>query len=221
MTDIAENIMLLRQEIPGSVKMVAVSKLKQVSDILVAYEAGQRLFGENRVQELINKTGLLPADIEWHFVGHLQSNKVRQLIPHVSMIQSVDSFKLLLAIDRTAMETGRIIDCLIQFHIAREISKFGFTIDEVDQMFESEQFKSLRNVSIRGVMGMATFTNDIDQVRNEFRYLKSCFDNIKMRHFKGDAGFKEISMGMSGDYLIAIEEGATIIRIGSKIFGER
>jgi pyridoxal phosphate enzyme (YggS family) len=221
MADIAKNIKKLMLEIPESVKIVAVSKLKPVSDILRAYNAGQRLFGENRVKELIAKKESLPGDIEWHLIGHLQTNKVRHIVPYVSMIQSVDSYKLLTAVNKAALEKKLIINCLLQFHIARETTKTGFNIEEVYGMLESEQFRYLENISIRGVMGIATFTDDMDQVRNEFRYLKKCYGTIKTEYFSGDDRFNEISMGMSGDYRIAVEEGATIVRIGSLIFGER
>ena len=202
-------------------KIVAVSKTKPVSDILIAYNAGHRVFGENRVQELITKKGQLPADIEWHFIGHLQSNKVKQIVPSAATIQSVDSFKLLSVIDREAQKAGLITDCLIQFHIAREETKFGFSPEEAMEMFRSEDFKALHNVRIRGVMGMATFTQNMEAVREEFRFLRNWYVLIKQEFFSGNNEFSEISMGMSGDYMIAIEEGATIVRIGSLIFGER
>jgi pyridoxal phosphate enzyme (YggS family) len=221
MTDIEKNIEILRGEIPSSVKIVAVSKTKPVSDILTAYNAGQRIFGENRVQELLIKKEQLPSDIDWHFIGHLQSNKVKQIVPHTAMIHSVDSFKLLSVIDREALKAGVVADCLIQFHIAKEETKFGFSPGEAIEMLESAEFRMMRNISIRGVMGMATFTDDPESVREEFRYLKKWFNLIAEDFFRDNARFGEISMGMSGDYRIAIEEGATIVRIGSHIFGER
>jgi PLP dependent protein len=221
MTDIEKNIRSLRKELPASVKIVAVSKTKPVSDILSAYNAGQRIFGENRVQELITKKSQLPADIEWHFIGHLQSNKVKQIVPSAVTIQSVDSFRLLSVIDREAQKADVITDCLIQFHIAREETKFGFSPEEAMETFRSNEFKALHNVRIRGVMGMATFTQDMEAVREEFRFLRKWFVLIKQKFFTEKNEFSEISMGMSGDYMIAIEEGATIVRIGSLIFGER
>jgi pyridoxal phosphate enzyme (YggS family) len=221
MTDIENNIEILRKEIPSRVKIVAVSKTKPISDILTAYNAGQRIFGENRVQELLLKKEQLPSDIEWHFIGHLQSNKVKQLVPHTKLIHSVDSFKLLSVIDRESLKTGVVSDCLLQFHIAREETKFGFSPEEAIEMLESSEFRMMRNICIRGVMGMATFTDDMQDVREEFRYLKKWFKQIAEDFFRDDNRFREISMGMSGDYNIAIEEGATIVRIGSHIFGER
>jgi len=219
MTDIALNITKLKEQIPSSVKIVAVSKTKPVSDIRIAYDAGQRIFGENRVQELLAKKDLLPSDIEWHIIGHLQSNKVKTIIPFISMIQSVDSTRLLLIINNEAGKASRKVDCLLQIYIAKEETKFGFDLEEVTLMFESDYFKSLRNVNICGVMGMATFTGKMDIVRQEFRFLRNCFDTLKEKYFKSSDNYKEISMGMSGDYIIGIEEGSTMIRIGSLIFG--
>jgi pyridoxal phosphate enzyme (YggS family) len=188
---------------------------------MVAYNAGQRIFGENRVQELVAKKDELPSDIEWHLIGHLQSNKVKYFVPFISMIQSVDSAKLLYIINAEAEKSGRIIDCLLQFHIAKEETKFGFNLEEVFQLIESEDFKRLRNVNVCGVMGMATFTDNMALVRKEFKFLGNCFSTLKEKYFREYEKFKEISMGMSGDYLTAIEEGSTMVRIGSLIFGER
>ena len=221
MSDIAINIISLKRQIPSSVKLVAVSKTKPVSDILVAYNAGHRIFGENRVQELISKKDLLPDDIEWHLIGHLQTNKVKYIIPFISMIHSVDSFKLLKVINSEAEKISRVVDCLLQFHIAAEETKFGFDLDEVVSMISSAGFSLLNSVRLCGVMGMATFTEDESQIRNEFRYLAGCFKELKGKYFRENNSFREISMGMSGDYKIAIEEGSTIIRLGSVIFGER
>lgn len=221
MTDIEKNIISLKKEIPSSVKIVAVSKTKPVDDILAAYNAGQRIFGENRVQELVTKKQQLPSDISWHFIGHLQSNKVKNVVTHASLIQSVDSYRLLTVIDREAEKAGIMSDCLLQLHIAREESKFGYSPEEAIDMFESSGFYRLRNTRICGVMGMATFTDDMEAVRAEFHFLKSCFVTFRDKYFHGRPEFCEISMGMSGDYRIAIEEGATIVRIGSLIFGER
>ncbi|HQB36903.1 MAG TPA: YggS family pyridoxal phosphate-dependent enzyme [Bacteroidales bacterium] len=221
MSDIARNIITLREEIPANVRIVAVSKLKSADDILKAYNAGQKIFGENRVQELVRKYNSLPRDIEWHFIGHLQSNKVRQIASFVNMIHSVDSFRLLQVIDREAAKAGRIIDCLLQFYIATEETKYGFSLSEVLEMLESEDFQKLKNIRICGVMGMASFIDDDDQIRREFMYLSECFRRLKDEFFSGDDAFKELSMGMSGDYKIALEEGSTIVRLGSTIFGSR
>jgi PLP dependent protein len=221
MTGVAENLSFIRSQIPLSVKLVAVSKTKPVSDILEAYNTGQRYFGENRVQELLNKRDLLPHDIEWHLIGHLQSNKVKYIVPFISMIQSVDSYKLLITINSEALKIGRAVDCLLQIHIATEQTKFGFTLQELTGYLKSENISNLKNVRICGVMGMATYTSDKYQVKKEFKYLKECFLLLKNSFFKPSAFFSEISMGMSGDYEMAIEEGSSIVRIGSLIFGER
>jgi PLP dependent protein len=221
MIDIASNIRNLKQKLPSSVKIVAVSKTKPVSDIMIAYNAGQRCFGENRVQELLAKKDNLPSDIEWHLIGHLQSNKVKQIVPFINMIQSVDSFKLLSTINKESAKVNHILNCLLQFHIAKEETKFGFNMEEVRQMVESEEYKGLLNVRICGVMGMGTFTEDPDIVRKEFVYLRNCFNILKNDYFSGKSFFTEISMGMSSDYRIAVEEGSTIVRLGSLIFGER
>jgi pyridoxal phosphate enzyme (YggS family) len=219
--DIATNIISLKQQIPSSVSIVAVSKTKSVNEILEAYNTGHKIFGENRVQELVAKKDNLPPDIEWHYIGHLQSNKVKYIVPFISMIESVDSFRLLKIINSESLKSGRVTECLLQFYIAREETKFGFSMDEVREMVKSEEFKQLQNVKICGVMGMATFTSDETQIRNEFRQLHCHFSELKTSYFSGNTAFKEISMGMSGDFRIAVEEGSTIIRIGSIIFGER
>jgi pyridoxal phosphate enzyme (YggS family) len=221
MTDIAKNIRSLKEQIPDSVQIVAVSKTKPVEDILAAYNSGHRIFGENRVKEFIAKKDLLPADIEWHFIGHLQTNKVKYVVQSVSMIESVDSYKLLKTINTDASAINIIVNSLIQIHIAEETSKYGFSMDEIHEMLNSEGFSEIRSVRICGVMGMATFTDDPEQIRKEFRYLVQCYSELKERYYKNDTRFKEISMGMSGDYKIAVEEGSTILRIGSLIFGER
>lgn len=221
MFTIASNIISLKQQIPSSVKLVAVSKTRPVSDILEAYKTGHRSFGENRVQELLSKKDLLPADIEWHFIGHLQTNKVKYVVPFISMIQSVDTFRLLKVINEDARKIGRIIECLLQIHIAEEETKFGFSVDEINEMISSQEFSELSHIRICGIMGMATFTDDFSQVRKEFRYLAGCFHKLKRDFFNDSVFFREISMGMSGDYRIALEEGTTIVRIGSLIFGER
>jgi PLP dependent protein len=221
MANIAANIKSLKEHIPTSVKLVAVSKTKSVGDILEAYNSGQRCFGENRVQEVLQKKDLLPSDIEWHLIGHLQSNKVKYIVGFVKMIQSVDTFKLLKVIDSEAVKIRRVVDCLLQIHIAEEETKFGFSMDEIGEMIQSEGFRDLNSVRICGVMGMATFTEDSIRIKKEFRYLSECFGKLKGGYFKENQYFKEISMGMSGDFKIAILEGSTMIRIGSLIFGER
>jgi PLP dependent protein len=221
MTDIAGKIQYFKSKLPSSVKLVAVSKKKPVEDIMEAYNAGHKCFGENRVQELLNKKDFLPDDIEWHVIGHLQTNKIKYIASFISMIQSVDSYKLLAAINSEALKTNRVIDCLLQIHIAREESKFGYSINELTEMIENPEFKYLKNVRICGIMGMATYTFNNEQIRKEFVYLKECFNMLKDRYFMDMPSFKEISMGMSGDYQIALKEGSTIIRIGSLIFGER
>lgn len=204
-----------------NVKLVAVSKTYPPERILEVYALGQRLFGENRVQEMLAKHATLPDDIEWHMIGHLQSNKVKQIIPFVSMIHSVDSFPLLQEIDRQAQKADRMVNCLLQFHIAQETTKFGFSLEEALEMLQTEAFRSLRHVQICGVMGMATFTDNQALVRSEFRGLKNIFDALKQQFFLESMSFKEISMGMSGDWEIAVEEGSTMVRIGSLIFGAR
>ncbi len=221
MNSIAENISGIKSGLPRSVRLVAVSKTRPVNDIIEAFDAGQHLFGENRVQELLAKKDLLPQNIEWHLIGHLQTNKVKYVVPFISMIESVDSIRLLSLINEEARKAGRVVNCLLQIHIAEEESKSGFTMDELTEAGKSGIFGQLENVSICGVMGMATFTDDKTQVRKEFKFLRSCFEALRKDFFARDRNFTEISMGMSGDYQIAVEEGSTIIRIGSLIFGER
>jgi pyridoxal phosphate enzyme (YggS family) len=221
MSDIANNIESIKKLIPASVKLVAVSKTMPVDDIMIAYNAGQRYFGENRVQELLGKKDKLPGDIEWHLIGHLQSNKVKMIVPFISMIQSVDSFRLLSVIDSEASKTGRTVDCLLQMHIAKEETKFGFSMEELNEMIRSDDFGRLKSVRICGLMGMATFTDNTEVVRDEFHYLSECYVELKTNTFRNMPSFKELSMGMSGDYQIAIQQGSTIIRIGSLIFGDR
>jgi len=218
---IAANLEKLYASLPPHAKLVAVSKFKPVSDILDAHSAGQKVFGENRVQELTDKQPQLPADIEWHMIGHLQTNKVKYITPFVHMIHGVDSFKLLKEIDKQAAKAGRVQNCLLQVHIAQEETKFGFNEAEIEEMLNSTEFANMKNVTICGLMGMATLTDNTNQIRNEFRGLKQLHDRLKSRYFSTYPEFKELSMGMSGDYQIAIEEGSTMVRVGSAIFGER
>lgn len=217
---IKENLNKVRMIVPENVTLIAVSKTKPVSDLQEAYDAGQRIFGENKALEMRDKHQVLPDDIKWHFIGHLQTNKIKYIAPFVTLIHSIDSSSLLEAVNKEAVKNNRVIDCLLQFHIAQEETKFGLDIEEAKAMIESENFKNLNNVRIVGVMGMATFTDDVNQVRNEFKTLKNIFDILKENYFNDDS-FKEISMGMSDDYPVAIEEGATMVRVGSKIFGAR
>lgn len=218
---IARNIASIVRSIPAGVKLVAVSKTKPVEDILEAYHAGQTTFGENKVQELVQKFELLPKDIEWHFIGHPQTNKIKFIAPFVHLIQGVDSLKLLKVIDSEGEKNKRKIACLLQFHIAGEATKFGLNTREAEEILNDQLFKQLKNVEIAGVMGMATFTDDEEQIRREFRILKSIFEALKKSYFQANESFNVISMGMSDDYPIAIEEGSTMVRIGNKIFGER
>lgn len=218
---IAEALNTLKAEIPDEVTLVAVSKTKPAEDLQIAYDTGQRIFGENKVQELTEKYEVLPKDIEWHFIGHLQSNKVKYIAPFVSTIHAVDSLKLLKEINKQAKKNDRVISCLLQFHIADEESKFGLNLEEAQQILSSNEFVELQNISIVGVMGMATFTDDEEQIREEFRTLENYFHVVKSHFFKYNDAFRHLSMGMSGDYKIAIEEGSTMIRLGSSIFGSR
>ena len=207
--------------IPNGVKLVAVSKTKPIEDILGLYNMGHKIFGENRVQELVSKYEQLPKDIEWHLIGHLQTNKVKPIAKIVSVIHSIDSLKLLMNVNQEAQKANRVIDVLFQIYIAKEDSKFGLDQEELFEILNSPEYKSLGNIRVRGLMGIATFTDNMDIVRNEFRSLKKIFDDCRKSYFQAIDYFSEISMGMSGDYKIAIEEGATIIRVGSLLFGER
>ena len=219
---IRENIHFFAEQVlPEEVKLVAVTKTKPVEDIREAYESGHKIFGENKVQELVDKHQELPQDIEWHMIGHLQSNKVKYIAPFVSLIHGVDKAKLLKVINKEGGKNNRVLDVLLQFHIAREETKFGFDHQEARELLASEAFRQYEYVRIRGVMGMATFTHDNEQIRSEFKELAHIFRNLKQEFFPDDPAFHEISMGMSNDYQIAIEEGATMVRIGSLIFGER
>lgn len=217
---VRNNLLKLYREIPSHVKIVAVSKTMPVETILEAYQAGHRIFGENKSQELSAKQPLLPGDIQWHFIGHLQTNKVKYIAPCVELIESVDSLKLLEEINKQAKKNNRIIKCLLQFHISTEETKFGLDLWEADTILESKEYSEMRNISIIGVMGMASFTDNTDLVRQEFHSLKTVEIQLKNKFFMDNPYFCEISMGMTGDYPIAIEEGSTIVRIGTGIFGK-
>jgi pyridoxal phosphate enzyme (YggS family) len=218
---IAENINRIRKEIPEYVTLIAVSKTKPIPDLLEAYEAGQRHFGENKVQEMVQKWENMPKDIHWHLIGHLQTNKVKYIASFVFMIHAIDSLKLLKEVDKQAAKNGRTIDVLLQFFIANEETKFGMTWDEAFELLRSEEFQAMKNIRIRGVMGMASFTEDEQQIRKEFNTLKNYFREIKENFLSQAEFFDTISMGMSGDYILAIEEGSTMVRVGSSIFGSR
>ena len=221
MDSIAENLLRIQENIPSDVKLIAVSKFKPVEVIKEAYQAGQRVFGENKAQEMTEKYQDLPQDIQWHFIGHLQTNKVKYIAPFVNMIHSVDSMKLLSEINRQGEKYNRIIDCLLQFYIAKENTKFGFSLQEANEMLDSNFFINYKHIRVCGVMGMATFTDNHTQIRSEFRTLKKIFIHLKENYFPQTNCFKEISMGMTDDYQIAIDEGSTMVRIGSAIFGSR
>ena len=207
--------------LPPHVRLVAVSKFHPNEALQEAYDAGQRIFGESKVQEMTQKYESLPKDIEWHFIGHLQTNKIKYMSSYVAMIHGVDSFKLLIEINKQAAKVGRIIPCLLQIHIAQEETKFGFSFEECKAMLMAGEWKSLKNISLCGIMGMATNTEDEEEIRKEFQSLRNFFQEIKQGFFSEDSAFKEISMGMSDDYPLAIEYGSTLIRIGSRIFGNR
>lgn len=219
--NIQENIHEVKKELPSNVRLVAVSKFHGVNEILNAYETGHRIFGESRVQELIEKQPKLPNDIEWHFVGRLQRNKVKFIVPFIECIHSVDSKRLLLQIERQAASVNRVIPCLLQIHIAEEDTKTGFSESECLEFLRKSLWKELKHIQLTGVMGMATFTKDEEVVREEFKKLNTFFKKIKDEFFEDRPYFKEISMGMSADYKIAVEEGSTLIRVGSNIFGDR
>lgn len=221
---IANNLNQIKSSIPINVTLVAVSKTNPNTAILEAYQTGQRIYGENKVQELTEKYEDLPKDIEWHMIGHLQRNKVKYIAPFISLIHGVDSFKLLQEINKRAAQNERIINCLLQIHIAEEDTKFGFDEKEVIELLQSEAFQDLKNIKIVGLMGMATFTEDENQIRKEFKNLKKLFDKLLTLSTQGTLStfqLSTLSMGMSGDYQLAIEEGSTMIRVGSSIFGER
>ena len=214
---IKNNLLEIKSSLPENITLVAVSKTKPVSDLMEAYEADQRIFGENYVQELVEKYEQLPKDIQWHFIGHLQSRKVKLIVPFVSLIHGVDSLKLLEEINKQALKNNRIIDCLLQIHIAEEDTKFGLDETELNDLLHSETFANLKNIKIKGLMGMATFTENKDQIKKEFLHLKSIFYKISILNSE----ISILSMGMSGDYQLAIDCGSTMVRIGSSIFGGR
>lgn len=221
MSQLVERINQLKATLPTDVQLIAVSKTKPSAAIQEAYDGGQRAFGENKVQELVDKYEALPKDIEWHLIGHLQTNKVKYIAPFVSLIHAVDSLKLLQEIDKQAAKNQRIIHCLLQFHVAQEETKFGLSFEEAEALLSSKEFVEMEHVRIVGIMGMASFVDNEEQVRDEFRTLNNYFHIIKSHHFKFNPDFKIVSMGMSGDYKWAIEEGSTMIRVGSSLFGER
>lgn len=219
---IAANVSALKGELDSiHVKLIAVSKTKSTSEIMEAYQAGQRDFGENQVQELLEKQNELPKDINWHLIGHLQTNKVKSIAPFITMIHSVDSLKLLQEINKQALKNNRVIDCLLQIYIADEDTKFGLEFDEAVELLRSEEFSQLKNIRIVGLMGIATNTDNLKLIGEEFYELKTLFKGIKQSFFRKDDHFKEISMGMSADYKLAIEQGSTMVRLGSTIFGNR
>jgi len=218
---VAENLRKIKEKIPDYVTLVAVSKTKPDEVILEAYQEGHLDFGENKVQDLAAKQERLPANIRWHMIGHLQSNKVKYLASFVHMLHGVDSLKLLSVINKEAEKNERVIDCLLQMRIASEETKFGLSEEDLEQLLGSETFRQMKHVRIRGVMGMATYTENSDQIREEFRHLKRIFDRLKSSHFAGQESFDQLSCGMSGDYQLAIEEGSNLVRIGSLIFGPR
>lgn len=218
---ITERIHALTSQLPQGVRLVAISKFHPAEAIAEAYAAGQRLFGESRVQELQAKHEALPKDIEWHFIGHLQTNKVKYIVPYVSLIHGIDSFRLLAEVDRQAERVGRTVGCLLQMHIAREETKFGFSFEECRQLLQEGEWRQLHHVRLCGMMGMATNTDNMQQVEEEFRSLATFFHEVKTTWFAADEAFCELSMGMSHDYPQAIAAGSTLIRVGTYIFGER
>ncbi|XMO86506.1 YggS family pyridoxal phosphate-dependent enzyme [Algibacter sp. AS12] len=217
---IKENLNNIKSKLPEHVTLVAVSKTKPVSDLMEAYEAGQRIFGENKIQEMVEKHQDMPKDIEWHMIGHVQTNKVKYMAEFVSLIHGVDNYKLLKEINKQAKKHNRVIDCLLQLKIASEDSKFGMSFEEASEIIQSEKFSELKNINVVGVMGMATFTTDENQITNEFNRLKFAFDALKALQTQY-CRLKTISMGMSGDFPLAIAAGSTMIRVGSSIFGSR
>lgn len=221
MTNIQLHLKEILAELPPQTRLVAVSKFHPAEAIREAYDMGQRIFGESKVQELTGKYESLPKDIEWHFIGHLQTNKVKYIAPFVSMIHAVDSFKLLCEIDKQAAKVNRVIPCLLEMHVAQEESKFGFTFEECRALLAEGEWKNLSHVSIAGIMGMASYTDDLHQIQQEFQSLSDFFKELKNSYFSGNSQFCELSMGMSHDYPEAVKRGSTLVRVGSKIFGDR
>lgn len=218
---IKDNLLNIKQSLPAHVTLVAVSKTKPVSYLMEAYEAGQRIFGENKIQEMTDKQEQMPKDIEWHMIGHVQTNKVKYMAPFVSLVHGVDSLKLLKEINKQAKKNDRVINCLLQMHIAEEDTKFGLYEAELNEILESVEFKQMENIKVKGLMGMATFTENEEQIKKEFTYLKGMFDRLKQHPETTNFKPEILSMGMSGDYKIAISCGSTMIRVGSSIFGSR
>ncbi|NDI99716.1 YggS family pyridoxal phosphate-dependent enzyme [Flavobacterium sp. LaA7.5] len=218
---IADNLHKIKSSLPENVTLVAVSKTKPVADLMEAYNAGQRIFGENKIQEMTEKWEQMPKDIEWHMIGHVQTNKVKYMAPFVSLIHGVDSLKLLKEINKQAKKNERVINCLLQMHIAEEETKFGMDEQELDELLNSEEFKQMENVKVTGLMGMATFTDSKEQIKKEFTQLKNIFDKYAAKPLTVNCQLSTLSMGMSGDYTTAIACGSTMVRIGSSIFGSR
>jgi len=218
---IEANLKSIKQQLPQNVALVAVSKTKPITDLMQAYKAGQRIFGENKIQEMTAKWQEMPKDIEWHMIGHVQTNKVRLMTPFVSLVHGVDSFKLLSEIDKQAKKAGRTIDCLLQMFIADEQTKFGLDENELVEILQSDAFRNLKNIKVKGLMGMATFTENQSQIKSEFTHLKTIFDTISTFPKTDNFEPEILSMGMSGDYKLAISCGSTMVRIGSSIFGNR
>lgn len=218
---IAEQIKRLRSELPEGVNLLAISKYQPIESLQEAYDAGQRMFGENHIQEMAAKAAALPKDIAWHFTGHVQTNKIKYMASFVSLIHAVDSFRLLREINKHAAKHNRVIDCLLQIHIAQEDTKYGLTVQECRELLAHDPWRELENVRIVGLMAMGSNTDDMEQVRGEFRQMKQLFDELKETYFADEPSFCQLSEGMTDDYPIAIEEGSTIVRIGSMIFGDR
>ena len=219
--NIADNLQQVLNELPEGVRLVAVSKFHPNEAIEEAYRSGQRVFGESKVQEMTAKYESLPKDIEWHFIGHLQTNKIKYIVPYVALIHGIDSYKLLVEVNKQAEKAGKVVNCLLQLHIAEEETKFGFSFDECRDMLAESEWKTLSNIQLCGLMGMATNTDDNEQIKKEFCSLSSFFKEVKDSWFADTEAFRELSMGMSHDYHQAIAAGSTLIRVGSKIFGDR
>ena len=221
MYDVAKNLHEVLDQLPKGVRLVAISKFHPKEYLSAAYAEGQRIFGESHEQELAKKVADLPKDIEWHFIGHLQTNKIKYIVPYVALIHGIDSYKLLAEVDKQAAKAGKTVNCLLQLHIAREETKFGFSFDECREMLAAGEWRELKHIRICGLMGMATNTDNDEQIKTEFCSLSSFFNEVKAKWFADAESFRELSMGMSHDYHEAIAAGSTLIRVGSKIFGER